>query len=85
MTKDTEAQGVQAAGHIVRGLTMIALHKSRGLPDDHKKALKVMEGLMPICETLRQCLAEEAEPYQNVPDNLVPFVPKGKQPPGRHL
>lgn len=85
MNAENEHRGVEAARRMVKGLTAIALLKSRGHPQDHKKAAEIMEAMMPIVETLRQSLNEGAAEFENVPDNIVEFTPKGKPSTPRHL
>lgn len=66
-------------------LTHVSLLKSRGLPQDHKKAVEVLNEVPAIVETLKKLLEEDAAEFDNVPDNLVVFVPKGRSPAPRHL
>lgn len=71
--KNDEAE-IACVKHIVSYLTKISLVKSRGLPQDHKKATEYMDLMLPVVFDLNRMLEEDADSVANLPNNVVAFT-----------
>lgn len=65
--------GIQTAKEVAMKLAHISMMKARGLPSDHIEVVNMADELVQLVTKFRQLMAEDAEQYTNLPDNVVTF------------
>lgn len=58
---------------LILKLTHISMMKARGLPQDHIDVIPMAAELLQLTLKFKQYMDEDAAPYLNLPDNVVPL------------
>lgn len=75
MATKNDAAGIQTLKDFVLKSTHIAMMKHRGLPQDHIDVVEMSEELVQIAIKFKNLMAEDAEQFTNLPNNVVAFRP----------